>query len=247
MSTSNFDFLKTEYPELARLAYLAECYYDSDPTSSLAKMRTFCEFIVKDIYIQKASLTPDLKLADLIKYCRQNELMPDKIANIIDLVRIKGNYAVHEQKGTAKEALESLNNIYFVAYWYYMLKTDTKPEFKPFEIPVNQDKKVIDEQKKLIETLQKQLDEQLKFRIQIKKKFFNLKNVLQPFLNIKNLQLQKNKQDKNLLILNCKNRVGKLSILRKTWNSTHLTILRLENCLLMKALRIMLYLLRVIC
>ena len=172
---SNFDFLKNEYPELARLAYLAECYYDSDPASSLAKMRTFCEFIVKDIYIQEASLTPDLKLTDLIKYCRRNELMPDKIANIVDLVRIKGNYAVHEQKGTAKEALESLNNIYFVAYWYYMLKTDTKPEFKPFEIPVNQDKKVIDEQKKLIENLQKQLDEQLKIQNTNKEKVLQFK------------------------------------------------------------------------
>ena len=159
---SNFDFLKKEYPELAKLAYLAECYYENDPASALAKMRTFCEFIVKDIYIQEASLSPDLKFTDLIKYCRMNELIPDKIANLIDVIRIKGNYAVHEQKGTVKEALESLNNIYFIAYWYFMLKTDTKPEFKPFVIPTNEDKKVIDEQKKLIESLQKQIDEQVK-------------------------------------------------------------------------------------
>lgn len=88
---SNFDFLKDEYPELAKLAYLAECYYKNDPVSSLAKMRTFCEYIVKDIYIQEAPIPNDTKFADLIRFCRNKELIPDKIANLIDIIRIKGN------------------------------------------------------------------------------------------------------------------------------------------------------------
>lgn len=154
---SNFEFLKDKYPELAKLAYLAECYYENDPVSSLAKMRTFCEYIVKDIYIQEAPIPNDTKFADLIRFCRNKELIPDKIANLIDIIRIKGNYAIHENKGTIEEAKESLENIYFISYWYYMLKTDTKLEFKPFEVPTNQDKKVIDEQQQLIEALKKQL------------------------------------------------------------------------------------------
>ena len=44
---SNFDFLKNEYPELAKLAQLAENYYAFDPASSIGKLRTFCEFVVK--------------------------------------------------------------------------------------------------------------------------------------------------------------------------------------------------------
>lgn len=154
---SNFEFLKDKYPELAKLAYLAECYYENDPVSSLAKMRTFCEYIVKDIYIQEAPIPNDTKFANLIRFCRNKELIPDKIANLIDIIRIKGNYAIHENKGTIEEAKESLENIYFISYWYYMLKTDTKLEFKPFEVPTNQDKKVIDEQQQLIEALKKQL------------------------------------------------------------------------------------------
>ena len=154
---SNFEFLKDKYPELAKLAYLAECYYENDPVSSLAKMRTFCEYIVKDIYIQEAPIPNDTKFADLIRFCRNKELIPDKIVNLIDIIRIKENYAIHENKGTIEEVKESLENIYFISYWYYMLKTDTKLEFKPFEVPTNQDKKVIDEQQQLIEDLKKQL------------------------------------------------------------------------------------------
>lgn len=119
---SNFEFLKDKYPELAKLAYLAECYYENDPVSSLAKMRTFCEYIVKDIYIQEAPIPNDTKFANLIRFCRNKELIPDKIANLIDIIRIKGNYAIHENKGTIEEAKESLENIYFISYWYYMLK-----------------------------------------------------------------------------------------------------------------------------
>ncbi len=159
LPTSNFEFLKDEYPELAKLAYLAECYYETDPASALQKMRTFCEYIVKDIYIQEAPIPNETKFTDLIKFCRNKELIPDKIANLIDIIRIKGNYAVHEQKGTSKEALDSLNDIYFISYWYYMLKTDKKLYFVPFATPVNENVKIIDEQQQLIEALKKQLAE----------------------------------------------------------------------------------------
>lgn len=56
--------------------------------------------------------------------------------------------------------MQALKDVYFIAYWYYILKTDKKLDFAPFEEPVNTDKKIIDEQKQLIEKLQKQLDAQ---------------------------------------------------------------------------------------
>ena len=52
----NFDFLKNEYPELAKLAQLAENYYAFDPASTIGKLRTFCEFVVKDIYTQQTTI-----------------------------------------------------------------------------------------------------------------------------------------------------------------------------------------------
>lgn len=159
---SNFIFLKNEYPELAQLALLAENYYCSDPASSIGKLRTFCEFIVKDIYAQNARIYPGMNFADLIKASRKQDFIPDKILNLIDIIRIKGNLAVHEQIGTKEEALQALKDTYFISYWYYMLKTDKKLEFVPFEEPISQDKKIIDEQKELIEKLQKQLEEQQK-------------------------------------------------------------------------------------
>ena len=157
---SNFEFLKNEYPELAKLAQLAENYYAFDPASSIGKLRTFCEFVVKDIYTQQTTIPLGISFKDLISECRNEEFIPGKILNLIDIIRIKGNLAIHEQKGSKEEALQALKDVYFIAYWYYILKTDKKPNFIPFKEPVNTDKKIIDEQKQLIEKLQKQLEAQ---------------------------------------------------------------------------------------
>lgn len=172
---SNFLFLKNEYPELSQLAFLAENYYCSDPASSIGKLRTFCEFIVKDIYSQNSRILQGMNFSDLIKACRKEDFIPDKILNLIDIIRIKGNLAIHEQVGTKEEALQALKDTYFISYWYYMLKTDKKLEFVPFEEPVSQDKKIIDEQKELIEKLQKQLEEQQKTQQQNEEKVLKFK------------------------------------------------------------------------
>ena len=47
---SNFDFLKNEYSELAKLGKLAEELIDTDAASCLSKLRLIAEFITKDIY-----------------------------------------------------------------------------------------------------------------------------------------------------------------------------------------------------
>ena len=49
---SNFDFLKDEYHELAKLAQLAEKYHTFDPASSINKLRTLGEYIVRYIYFK---------------------------------------------------------------------------------------------------------------------------------------------------------------------------------------------------
>ncbi len=111
---SNFEFLKNEYPELAKLAQLAENYYAFDPASSIGKLRTFCEFIVKDIYTQQTTIPLGLSFKDLISECRNEEFIPEKILNLIDIIRIKGNLAIHEQKGSKEEALQALKDVYLL-------------------------------------------------------------------------------------------------------------------------------------
>lgn len=175
MPTSNFEFLKNEYPELAKLALLAESYCCSDPASSIGKLRTFCEFIVKDIYAQNARICPGMSFSEIIKASRKQDFIPDKILNLIDIIRIKGNFAIHEQVGTKEEALQALKDAYFISYWYYMLKTDIKLEFVPFKEPVLHDKKIIDEQNVLIENLQKQLDNLQKVQQFNEEKILNFK------------------------------------------------------------------------
>ena len=46
---SNFDFLKNEYPELAKLGSLAEELIDTDAASALAKLRLITEYIANQL------------------------------------------------------------------------------------------------------------------------------------------------------------------------------------------------------
>lgn len=184
---SNFEFLHEKYPKLAKLADLAENYYENDPASAIAKLRTLCEFIVKDIFIQENKLYKGLRFSDLVYKCRKKKLIPEKIINLIEMVRIKGNNAVHEQKGTSEDALKLLQNVHYISFWYYMLKTETELELKPFEKPVSEVKKMVDEHIQIIEDLKKQLFENEKLlKEQSQEKIIKFKN--------RSEEISKNKQ-----------------------------------------------------
>src|SRR5437764_590930 len=55
MTSTNFEFLRPAWPELASLGGFAECYARPDPVSALVKLRTFAEQLVESIY-QKLKL-----------------------------------------------------------------------------------------------------------------------------------------------------------------------------------------------
>ena len=50
MKSTNFEFLRPSFPELADLVVVAECYTFSDPASALIKLRMFAETMVSAIY-----------------------------------------------------------------------------------------------------------------------------------------------------------------------------------------------------
>ena len=50
MRSRNFEFLRPRWEDLATLGAFAEQYAYPDPASAVAKLRNFCEQIVKFIY-----------------------------------------------------------------------------------------------------------------------------------------------------------------------------------------------------
>ena len=75
---SNFSFLNEKYPVLAKLGALAEQYYKNDPPTCIGKLRSLCEFIIKDVYTSNEKLNNDLPLKDLINECQDKDYIPEK-------------------------------------------------------------------------------------------------------------------------------------------------------------------------
>jgi type I restriction enzyme R subunit len=159
---SNFDFLQEKYNSYYELGTLAEQYYQNDPPTAIAKLRLLIEFIVKDIYSENERLDGNLSIYEIISICEDKEYIPEKIVNLLHTVRIKGNVAIHEHKGSSTEALELLKYTHFIAFWFYALRGGDKKLFQAFEKPVSKFEelqKLKSEQENIIKSLQQKLEE----------------------------------------------------------------------------------------
>ena len=87
---------------------------------------------------------------------------PKKIANLMHTIRMKGNYAIHENKGVSSEALEQLKYSHFISFWFFALNNGDKDLFKPFETPITKEEeleKLKKEQENTIIKLKQKLEE----------------------------------------------------------------------------------------
>ena len=67
MKSTNFEFLRPRWPELAGLGGFAEAYTHSDPVSALAKLRSFGEQLVLAVYHElRLPKVPRANLVDLL-------------------------------------------------------------------------------------------------------------------------------------------------------------------------------------
>lgn len=159
---SNFDFLKVKYPDLAKIGSFAEEYYESDPVSSIAKLRMFAEFISKKLCVTYIGNTAEASFSDLLSYLRDH--IEPKFLDIFHIIRLKGNKAAHENIGTIQDALILIKHAYDISIWFYVLETGDKEAIKPFKKPVS---RLIKLEKELQELSQKykQIEENLKNNI----------------------------------------------------------------------------------
>jgi type I restriction enzyme R subunit len=129
--SSNFQFLAAQDERLARLGVLAERYFFDDASLTLIKLRQLGEFIAKDVAARHALLPSNsVTFDEVLRTLRVKSILPSEIADLFFHLKRLGNAAVHEDVGTAREALSALKIARAAAIWFHQSYGGT-PGFKP--------------------------------------------------------------------------------------------------------------------
>lgn len=121
MESTNFEYLRAGWPELASLGGFAEQYVHSDPNSALIKLRSFIEQMVENIYHHYSLPKPyQANLNDLLNEACFRQLAPQPVLDKLHAVRIKSNKAAHGGKETASTSLAMLREAYDLGRWFYL-------------------------------------------------------------------------------------------------------------------------------
>lgn len=116
----NFQFLGSCDDRLARLATLAERYAFDDPAAALIRLRQFGEFMAKDVAARHALLPdPASSFDEVLRRLRARSILPREAADWLFHLKRVGNAAVHDDEGTASEALAALKIARAAAIWFY--------------------------------------------------------------------------------------------------------------------------------
>lgn len=120
LGQSNFDFLQSHSPQLAKLGALAERYFHDDPPGALGKLRLLGEFLAKEIAAQHALLpSGQPSFDDVLRALKAHGVLPHDVADFFYHLKRAGNAALHENVGSAGEALHGLKIARALSVWYH--------------------------------------------------------------------------------------------------------------------------------
>ncbi len=121
MQSINFEFLRPHWPELAALGGFAEAYAHGDPLGALAKLRTFCEQVAKDLH-QRLRLPRLIRpnLIELLDDTAFKSAVPRVVVSKMHALRVEGNRAVHAGTGDTTTALRVLKDAHEVSRWLFV-------------------------------------------------------------------------------------------------------------------------------
>ncbi|MCW3788883.1 DUF4145 domain-containing protein [Plebeiibacterium sediminum] len=146
--SSNFIFLKEEFPILANIAETAELNIYSDPITALFKLRQFGEKYVHILFDEHGLELPrESTFHNCLKELEYDGVLPERVKDLLFTIKNKGNDAVHGNKGTSEDAKTILFSAFNIAKWLcetYSIKSIDLSDIK-FTPPVN-----IDTQKELL-------------------------------------------------------------------------------------------------
>lgn len=124
MKSTNFEFLRKDWPELASLAGFAEQYAHADPSSALVKLRTYVEQMVESVYLKFNVQRPyQADLIDLLDTAGFKDSVPSIIVNTMHAIRTHGNKAAHGANATTRTTLWLLEEAHKLGQWLYLTFT----------------------------------------------------------------------------------------------------------------------------
>ena len=153
---SNFSFLEDRFPALEKMGGLAEVYLYSDPNTCIYKMGSLAETVVNYIF-ELDNLKPpsgnDNTHANRIKILQQKKMLPKDIDNILYVLRIKRNEAVHEGSGSLEDCQTLLQMAHTLSVWFMQIYGDET--YKPDEFRLPDDMRGQIDYQKLLEEYEK--------------------------------------------------------------------------------------------
>lgn len=121
MKSTNFEYLRGTWPELAELGAFAEQYVHSDPQSAVAKMRIFVERMTLGLYkLLKFEYPPQSGLIELLQGSEFCTVVPRVVLDKLHTIRIRGNKAAHGETPKTQDAASLLKELFDVARWLFV-------------------------------------------------------------------------------------------------------------------------------
>lgn len=136
---SNFDFLKTTFPVLARFGHLAEAYCYSDSNSALMKLGMIGETVVNLMYTYDGVEPPlDNTAARRIEVLREEGYLSYDLASILHNLRKNRNKAVHENYASVDKVKVLLPMAFSLCEWFMQTYGDWNYHNQPYVLPVEE-------------------------------------------------------------------------------------------------------------
>ena len=136
-SHSNFVFLKVHDPIFFQLASSAEQSFNSDPNTTLIKLRQLGEALAQDIAARCGIDFKEMSQAELLFALNQSIKLDPSVRELFHSLRIEGNKATHAFVTKHKEAFNGLQMARSLAIWFHQSFGKDAANFKagPFIAP----------------------------------------------------------------------------------------------------------------
>lgn len=135
MHSTNFEFLRERWPELASLGGFAEQYTWPDPPSAMVKLRAFIESMVLRYYDEFGLPKPfPPSLVDLLNSREFRHAVPPAVLNALHGIRLAGNKAAHGESISRFNGMGLLEDAFHLGCWFLMVNGGDQslcPAFRP--------------------------------------------------------------------------------------------------------------------
>jgi type I restriction enzyme, R subunit len=122
MKSTNFEFLRPMYRELAELGGFAEAYIYTDAGSAVVKLRAFAEIVIDGIYTERRLPRPyNASMLDLLQQSAFRTAVPEVVQNKLHALRLGGNKGAHGKTVFMADVLGLLHEAFDAGQWFFLV------------------------------------------------------------------------------------------------------------------------------